>query len=356
MIGGRIGDRIIAIVVVLLSLSALGALAFVVYSTPGAVSGDREPRVRTAARPAGEPMLITIEPGESARSIGKALQEQGIIESAKHFELMVGLTGVQDSLEAGEYEFEPVVPVVEAVHRIAEGRTAARRVVIQEGLRSEEIGDIMQAAGICGKQDFLVALQKSRYSQPFLAQVSSDSLEGFLFPAVYDFRRNTPPEEVVSRLLDGFQANVADEIQLEGQPFTLEEVVSLAAIVEREATVVSERPIIASVFENRLRSGIALQADPTVQFAAAADPASVSEFGYWKRELTVDDLALDSPYNTYMYPGLPPGPIANPGLDSIQSVIRPAQTEFLYFVAKGDGAHAFAETLDEHLANIERYQ
>jgi len=351
-----IGIRIAACVACLISLGVLAALALFVYATPGAISSDGPPPVRNAAPLAGDPILITIEQGESAKSIGRALQEQGIIESAKHFELMVGLTGVQESLEAGEYEFDSGIPVVEAVHRIAEGRTAARRVVIQEGLRSEEIGDILQAAGVCGKQDFLFALQKSRYSQPFLAQVSSDSLEGFLFPAVYDFRRNTPPEEVVGRLLDAFQLNVADKIQLEGQPFTLEEVVSLAAIVEREATEVSERPIIASVFENRLRSGIALQADPTVQFAVAADPASVARFGYWKRELTVDDLALDSPYNTYVYPGLPPGPIANPGLDTIQSVIRPAQTEYLYFVAKGDGAHAFAETLEEHLANIERYQ
>ena len=350
------GSRILAIVACVAALCVLGALAFVVYSAPGAVSGDGEPAVRSVRTPGGEPVLITIEKGESAQSIGKALQDQGIIESAKHFELMVGLTGVQDSLEAGEYEFDLGIPVIEAVHRIAEGHTAARRVVIQEGLRSEEIGDILQAAGVCSKQDFLFALQNSRYGQPFLAQVTSDSLEGFLFPAVYDFRRNTPPDQVVNALLDAFQFNVADKIQLEGQPYTLEEVVSLAAIVEREATVASEHAIIASVYENRLRSGIALQADPTVQFAVAGDPSSVELYGYWKAELTIDDLALDSPYNTYVYPGLPPGPIANPGLDTIQSVIRPAQTEYLYFVARGDGTHAFAETLDEHLANIERYQ
>jgi len=351
-----IGSRVAAGIACLISLGVLAALAFFVYATPGAISGDGPPAVRDAAALAGEPILITIEQGESAKSIGKALEDQGIIESARHFELMVGLTGVQDSLAAGEYEFDPGVPVVEAVRRIAEGRTAARRVVIQEGLRSEEIGDILQAAGVCSKQDFLFALQKSRYSQPFLAQVSSDSLEGFLFPAVYDFRRNTPPEQVVNALLDAFQLNVADKIQLEGQPYTLEEVVALAAIVEREASVVSEHPIIASVYENRLRSGIALQADPTVQFAVAQDAASVAQYGYWKAELTVDDLAFDSLYNTYVYPGLTPGPIANPGLDTIESVIRPAQTDFLYFVAKGDGTHAFAETLEEHLANIERYQ
>jgi UPF0755 protein len=120
--------------------------------------------------------------------------------------------------------------------------------------------------------------------------------------------------------------------------------------------VPSERPIIASVFLNRLRAGIPLQADPTVQFAVAQDPASVTQYGYWKTDLTVDDLKVDSPYNTYVNPGLPPGPITNPGFDAIEAVVRPAQTNYLFFVAKGDGSHAFAETLEEHLKNIEKYQ
>jgi UPF0755 protein len=338
-------------------LAALGGLALFMYRTPGAFGDTDEPAVRAAPTPAdAEPVLITIAEGESARTIGKALEEQGIIESGRHFEVLVGITGVQDSLEAGEYEFDRGVPALEAVNRIAEGRTASRRIVIPEGLRAEEIGELLEAGQIVNKQDFMAALDKSLYAQPFLAQVTSTSLDGFLFPAGYEFRRNVTAQEVVSAMLDGFQVNVADGLQLEGQEMTLEQVVNLAAIVEREATVVSEHPLIASAFRNRLRSDIPLQADPTVQYAIAADPASVALFGYWKEELTVDDLAYDSPYNTYVYPGLPPGPIANPGLDTIQSVIRPAQTEFLYFVAKGDGSHVFAETLEEHLANVELYQ
>ena len=350
-------SRIVAAIAVLLAIGVLGALAWAVYTTPGSVFGDDAPGVRTLpAAVAGDPILVSIEPGDSAKAIGKALAERGIIESGKHFEMLVGITGVQDSLEAGEYEFDRGIPVLEAMRRIVEGRTASRRVVIPEGLRAEEIGEILEGAGVVSKDAFVAALVKSAYSHPFLAQVTSDSLEGFLFPAVYDFKRNTTPREVVDTLLLGFQVNVADQIQLEGQPYTLEEVVGLAAIVEREANVSAEHPIIASVFENRLREGIALQADPTVQYALAEDAASVAQFGYWKAELTLDDLTFDSPYNTYVYSGLTPGPIANPGLDTIQSVIRPAQTQFLYFVAKGDGTHAFAETLDEHLANIERYQ
>jgi UPF0755 protein len=351
-----IGSRIVTAVALVLALAVIVAFAWFVYMTPGAIADGDLPAIHTLEPATGDPLLITIEPGESARSIGKVLEEQGIIESGRHFEVLVGLTGVQDSLEAGEYEFERGIPVLEAVNRIAEGRTASRHVVIPEGLRAEEIGQILEDAEIVSRDAFMTALVKAQYDEPFLAQVQSDSLEGFLFPAAYEFRRDVTPREVVDTMLLAFQTNVADQIQLEGQDLRLEEVVSLAAIVEREATVVSEHPIIASVFLNRLRSGIPLQADPTVQFAISSDPASVAEYGWWKEELTVDDLAFDSLYNTYVYAGLPPGPIANPGLDTVQSVIRPAQTQYLYFVARGDGSHVFAETLEEHLANVELYQ
>jgi UPF0755 protein len=132
-------------------------------------------------------------------------------------------------------------------------------------------------------------------------------------------------------------------------------VLTLASIVEREAQVPDERPIIAGVFLKRLRRGMPLEADPTVQYALGNDPASVARYGYWKQDLTQTDLEVDSPYNTYRNTGLPQGPICNPGLDSIQGVIEPAETDYLYFVARADGSHVFAETLEEHLSNIEQY-
>jgi UPF0755 protein len=336
---------------------ALTALGWFIYVTPDVVYGDDEPEVRDVPPPpGGDPLLILIEQGESAKSIGAVLEEQGIVSSGRHFEVLVGMTGVANSLEAGEYEFDRGIPVLEAVNRIAEGRTASRRVVIPEGLRAEEIGEILERGNIVTKDAFMAALVKSEYTHPFLSQVQAQSLDGFLFPAAYEFRRSVTPREVVDTLLLGFQTNVADQIQLEGQPYTLEQVVTIAAIVEREATVASEHPIVASVFLNRLQQGIALQADPTVQYALTQDPVNLLAFGYWKAELTFEDLEFDSPYNTYVYAGLTPGPIANPGLDTIQAVIRPADTPYLYFVAKGDGTHAFAETLDEHFANIDLYQ
>ena len=349
--------RVVVAVVAVFVLAMTAGLAWFVMETPGTIfSGAPERRVTPIA--AGDaPVIVTVKQGESAKTIGAALQERGVILSSRLFEIMVGLRGVQNSLEAGVYEFDLGTTAVEAVDRIAHGKTASRYVVIPEGRRIEEVGEILQQAGIVSKQAFLDALVKSQYNEPFLQQVSADSLEGFVFPAKYEFPRGATVDQVVDTLLLGFQTNVADRVQLEGQDLTLEEVVTLAAIVEREAQTASERPIIASVFLNRLRAGIPLQADPTVQYAvASADAASVQQYTYWKKELTVDDLKIDSPYNTYLYGGLTPGPIANPGLASIQAVVRPATTNYLFFFAKGDGTHVFGETLEQHLRNIEQYR
>lgn len=348
-------NRAVALAVIAGIVAGSAALAWFVSGTPDVVfDGDQEHRIELL--PGGEPVLVTIEQGESAAAIGADLQKQGVIRSGRLFEVLVGITGVQDSLEAGDYEFDRSMTVIEVVRRIAEGRTASLRVTIPEGRRVEEVGEILEESGIVTKQAFLDALDKATYGEPFLAGVPADSLEGFIYPAGYEFNRETDAGQVVATMLRGFQDNVADGLQVEGQSLSLYEVVTLASIVEREAATPEERPLIASVFLNRLRLGIPLQADPTVQFSVAADPASVAQYGWWKKELTLDDLKIDSPYNTYVYPGLPPGPIANPGLASIEAVVRPAQTEYLFFVAKNDGTHVFAETLEQHLRNVEQYQ
>ncbi|HEY8173922.1 MAG TPA: endolytic transglycosylase MltG [Dehalococcoidia bacterium] len=348
--------RVVVALFAVVTLALTGPLAWVVYNTPGSVFDDQSDAPMQPLPQTGESIELTIEKGESAADIGAELQSRGIIRSGRLFEVLVGLTGVQNSLEAGDYEFERNMTAIEAVHRIAEGRTASRQLTIPEGRRIEEVGETLDNGGIVKKQQFLDALDKTRYSEPFLAQVPAASLEGFVYPAGYEFNRDAGAAEIVDTMLRGFQDNVADRVQLEGQSMSLFDVVTLASIVEREAAVPEERGIIASVFLNRLRLGIALQADPTVQYAVADDPASVELYGWWKKELTLDDLKIDSPYNTYLYPGLPPGPIANPGLASIEAVVQPPATNFLFFVAKNDGTHVFAETLEEHLRNVEQYQ
>ncbi len=348
--------RFVAAIVAIFALALTAGLGWFVYKTPANIFSEESERTVAPLQTGGAPVTITVKQGESAKTIGANLQAQGVIRSKRLFEVLVGVTGVSNSLEAGEYEFDPGLPAIEVVQRIAAGKTASRTVVIPEGRRVEEIGDILEGAGLVSKSQFLAALTSTGHTQPFLAQVDATNLEGFLFPARYEFSRTTSAAAIVDAMLSTFQTNVADKVQVEGQNLSLDEVVTLASIVEREAATPSERPIIASVFLNRIRLGLPLQADPTVQFAVAEDAARVQQYGYWKKELTLDDLKIESPYNTYVVSGLPPGPIANPGLDSIEAVVRPATTNYLFFVAKNDGTHVFAETLDEHLRNVALYQ
>ena len=355
--------RAAATIVAVFALALTAGLAWFVYQTPGSVYSDEPERHAAPIATGGAPVNVTVQQGESAKAIGSKLQELGVIRSRRLFEVLVGLTGVQNSLEAGEYEFDPGTTAIEAVRRIASGRTASRSVLVPEGRRIEEVAAIVEKAGLTDQQSFSDALNGA-FSEKFLqaraciaAQNSGAcTFEGYLFPARYEFSRGAKAEQIVDAMLQGFQTNVADKIQLEGQNLTLSEVVTLASIVEREAATASERPIIASVFLNRLKAGIPLQADPTVQYAIARDNDSVAKYGWWKKALTLDDLKVDSPYNTYTNAGLPPEPIANPGLDSIEAVIRPAQTNYLFFVAKNDGTHVFAETLQEHQRNVDQYQ
>ena len=347
--------RIAGVLAGIAVLAMIAGAGWFISRTPGGVLNGGVPAV-PAAGAHQQSVLITVDKGESATDIGNALAAAGVVRSSRLFQVLVALRGVQDSLEAGEYEFEPGLPAVEVVQRIAEGKTASRQVTIPEGLRVEQVAELLQKNNVVNAQDFLAALHKANYNLPFLARVPDDDLEGYVFPASYAFSPKANATQVVQAMLQAFQDNVADKVQLEGQQLTLEQVITLASIVEREAATAAERPIIASVYLNRMRAGMPLQADPTVQFALASDGASVQQYGWWKADLSLDDLKFDSPYNTYANPGLPPGPIANPGLAAIEAVVRPAHTDYLFFVAKGDGTHVFSKTLDEQLQNIQKYQ
>jgi UPF0755 protein len=239
-----------------------------------------------------------------------------------------------------------------AVLRISQGIVASNVVTVREGLRSEEIGQVLAEQGVVSAADFQAALGE-QYDASFLVALPPGAgLEGFLFPATYGFARSATAHDVVQQFIDAFEQRYVEEIEPIIGTRSLYDTVTLASIVEREAVKPEERPIIASVFLNRLAQGMGLAADPTVQYAVAGDPASVAQYGYWKQELSLDDLAIQSPYNTYVNAGLPPGPIANPGLDSILAVLQPADTDFLYFVARPDGSHAFAATAEEHQRNV----
>jgi UPF0755 protein len=329
--------------------------AWQVTKSPGSVDD-----VAPFATPRGTPgpaVRVRVEAGESPEEIGRRLEDMGVIHSATQFEVLVALMGYDGVLQAGEYEFDLGTPALETVYRIRRGQVSARSVTVVEGWRLEEIADAVAEQGV-PRDEFLAAARAGRYDFGFLSGLSQgERLEGYLFPATYPIGSLQTPEDVVSDMLQAFALNVPAEVEERAADLglSLHEVVTIASIIEREARVPDERPVMAQVFLSRLRLGISLDADPTVQYAVA-DEESIAEFGYWKQELTRADLETGSPYNTYRYYGLPPGPICSPGLGSILAVVDPADTSYLYFVARPDGSHAFAETLEEHLENVEEYR
>jgi UPF0755 protein len=185
------------------------------------------------------------------------------------------------------------------------------------------------------------------------------TLEGYLFPETYDFDSQTSPVVLVERLLRQFERRFGEDLRRRAaeRGLSIHQAVTIASLVEREAANPAERPLVAAVYHNRLAAGMKLDADPTVQYAVAnLDLNQALRYGFWKRDLSSEDLQVNSPFNTYRVPGLPPGPICSPGLASLQATVEPAKVGYLYFVARGDGSHAFADTLAEHNANVDRYR
>jgi UPF0755 protein len=349
--------RIIALAGILVTLAMTAIAIWQIQETPDDLLRGEPPPVGLGPG-SGQTVLITVSQGESVRDVGERLEREGVVSSAILFRIMVALEGYEGQLVAGDYEFEKNMPTLQVVQRLHKGITSPLVVTLREGVRAEEIADLMQSEGVTSRQAFLEAIQGS-YDFAFLRNKPvSANLEGYLFPDTYFFGRTTKVEDAVKQMLENFDRKFNQDLRLEAANLGLSvhTVVTLASIVEREAQVPEERPVIAGVFLRRLRLGIPLESDPTVQYALGSDPESVAKYGYWKKDLTQQDLEVNSPYNTYRRTGLPPGPIANPGLDSILAVIRPAQTNYLYFVAKPDGSHAFAETLEEHLRNVDLYR
>ena len=332
---------------------------WVIYTSPSAVPRQAQ----ELPEQSGEgPVYVVVEPGATAASIGERLEEEDIIDSGASFERLASILGAGDSLVEGEYEFEEGTSVLDAVTRIRDGLTSASLVTLPEGLRIEEVANILEESEVVTADEFLAAaanISGSDIDAELLAsRPDSSSLEGYLYPATYSFARTIDAPQVVVALLETMADRFSEELRAAAaaNDMTIHQVLTIASIVEREASLLEERPIVASVYFNRIEEGMPLQADPTVQYAVTQQPGSVDAFGYWKSPLSLEDLEYDSPYNTYVHPGLPPGPIANPSIEAIRAVLEPADTDYLFFVATGDGGHAFAETYDEHLANIDRYQ
>lgn len=318
----------------------------------------REEELNTPLSNDDTPVFFTISPGETAATIAPRLQDAGLINDSELFRLLAWYEGADVVLLAGDYQLRPNMSMWEILDIFREGKVYEVSITIPEGWRAEEIAEYLQSLGLGDRQEFMALVDSGSFSFDFLAdRPAGASLEGYLFPDTYAFPPRTGGQGIIEIMLQNFGVRFSSEMRAKAMEkgMSIFEVVTLAAVVEREAVLAEERPLIAGVLLNRLAASIPLEADATVQYALGYD----SETGTWWSDLeAISPREVDSPYNTYLHPGLPPGPIANPGLDSILAVLEPEPTTYYYYYAnyiQGDGSHVFAETYEEHLENIRRY-
>ncbi len=334
--------------------AALAAVVLVGAAAGGALylgaSALREP-----ADPDGAPRVFWVNADESLEPIARRLDEDGLLPQRPYFgprvfALYAKWSGKDRAIKSGEYELAPSLTPIAILDKLVLGQVKMHEVTLPEGLRLDEIAMRLQAAEISDADEFL-----ARARDPVLARrkgLEADSFEGYVYPETYRFRRDTPPEELLGCMLDELrrQLSAEDFAAVEKSGLSLHQVVTLASIVEKESVPGPERPLIASVYRNRLTRGMRLQSDPTVIYGV------LQTQGAFDGDLKIVDLRADNPWNTYTRAGLPPGPIANPSIDAIRAVLHPADASYLYFVSRNDGTHAFSTTLTEHNRAVKRYQ
>ncbi|NOZ50778.1 MAG: endolytic transglycosylase MltG [Chloroflexi bacterium] len=319
--------------------------------------------------PTGQPRAFRVELGETAYDISERLQDLGLIQNAGIFRLYMRLNGIDQKLEAGDFQLSPAMNAFEISDALQNARGEDVLVRIPEGRRAEEIALLLEDEGIVVAADFLAAVRTGDTAllglgdYPLLQDKPAGlSFEGYLFPDTYRLPVHATPSDILGVMFDTLELKVDAEMRakIAASGRTFHQVLTLASIVEREAALAEERPIIASTYLNRLGETCAnevfgyLAADPTAQYAMGYDSEQKT---WWPTVPDVQDyLKINSPYNTYLYPGLPPGPIASPGLASIQAAISPADTNYCYFVASSGGAHVFSVTGAEHQLNVQTYQ
>ena len=298
--------------------------------------------------PAGAEQLFVIEPGESVFTISNRLEGAGLIRSASTFRAYLLWTGLDTIIQSGTYRLSPAQTGRDIAQILKSTTLTEVTYSVLPGWRMEEIAAPLPTSGLdITPEEFLAAASAPTGFPDFLP--AGASAEGFLCPGTYILPRTTTADQLVSVLIQGFASELTPELQngFASQGLTVYQAVTLASIIQREAVVADEMPMIASVFYNRLAIDMPLQTDPTVQYALGYNAAQAT---WWTNPLSYDDLQFDSPYNTYLYRGLPPGPISNPGLATLQAVAFPAQTNYYFFQAKcdGSGRSNFSVTNDEH--------
>ncbi len=319
----------------------VGALALAGAFT--VISSALQPAAREAAQ-----RVVVIPPGASLGQIAGLLAEAGLLRSPLAFTVAAHVRGVGRRLQSGEYLLSPTLSPLEILDRLVRGQVLLHRVTVPEGYTAEQIADLLAAKGLADREAFLRVVREEGGWFAFDFAEGLRNLEGYLFPDTYAFPRGLPERRIVQAMLTRFDQRVTPALRREIRALgvTLHEALIVASMVEREARLAAERPLVAGVIYNRLRRGWRLEVDATVLYA----------LGRRGGPLSAADLTVDSPYNTYRQAGLPPGPICNPGLAAIEAAARPASTPYLFYVLRPDGSHAFSSTLEEHRRNIRRWR
>ena len=322
---------ILAIVGVLIVGGGLGAL----YLIPNTFAQDDGTQV------------LVIEKGQTGSEIADMLYERGLIRSTQGFKLWLYLSGTNDKLQTGHYQIPNKVTVRELISLLQEGHVESIRVTIPEGYTVGDIAIVLEKNQIMKAKDFL-AEAKTFVPYPYMkgTRPATYPVEGFLFPSTYEIPVGATPREVIQMMADEMNRYLTPAVkkQIQAQHMSIHDFVTLASIVERESLFDADRPTIAGVFKKRLAHGIPLQSDATISYV----------LGYAKEDVTIGDTQLQSPYNTYVSKGLPPGPIANPGKKALDAVLHSEDTDYLYFVADKDGHNHFSKTYEEHLAEVHK--
>lgn len=308
----------------------------------------------TPRDPQGQPRSFDVPLGETVNSIATRLEEEGFIPNADAFRTYLIYAGLDKGVQAGKYQLSPAMTAIQIAHALQDAVPGEVEFNILPGWRAEEIAAALPTSGLAAvsSDEFLQIVHNPPADLLPPGFPPLTSLEGFMLPGQYHVKRKISAHDLAALFVRRFDEEVTPGMReaFQNQNLDMASAVTLASIVQREAMVKDEQPTIASVFFNRLANGMKLDSDPTVQYALGYDE---EKHTWWKNPLSQTDLQVDSRYNTYRYPGLPPGPIANPGIDALRAVASPAQTGYFYFRAKcdGSGRHAFSTTYEEHLQN-----
>ncbi|TDJ50439.1 MAG: endolytic transglycosylase MltG [Nitrospina sp.] len=330
----RLQSRLTVILAVMLVMGVIfAALLYQYATTPASASQDGQ--------------VVEIKPGMTLKQVAHLLADKELLNEPSTFMLYTYLQGEQNHIQAGEYRFSPSMPPHDILEALTSGMAVLYTVTIPEGYRITDIADLLEAKGLVDKPAFIEATRNRELLESL--HIPSGSLEGYLYPETYKFSKAGGARRIVQTLLDTFKERVLQPErvqQAEAMQFTFHEIVTLASLIEKETGLGKERKLISSVFHNRLAKKMRLQTDPTVIYAMVNFDGNIRK----------KDLSIDSPYNTYKHFGLPPGPIASPGLESIQAALDPEETDFLYFVSRKDGSHQFSTNYKDHIRAVQKYQ